>query len=139
MNLIPEGAFGKRVLRRLKEEQVVWLTTIDAHTRPQPRPVWFLWRDDHILTYSQPGTHKIDHIAANPRVSVHFNTDERGGNVTVISGEARLAEELPPATEIEGYIEKYQQGLALLNDNPEDFAASFSVPIVVTPTSLRGH
>ena len=139
MDLIPENKFGERVLRRLKEEKVIWLTTIDSQDRPQPRPVWFLWRDDHLLTYSKPGTHKLDHIRKNPKVSLHFNTNPQGGDVIVFSGEARIAKELPAATEIEGYIEKYQEGLARLNDSPANFASDYSVPIVASLTSLRGH
>lgn len=33
--------FGRKVKRRLKKEQEIWLTTTDANGTPQPRPVWF--------------------------------------------------------------------------------------------------
>ena len=48
--------FGQRVMRRLQEEVVVWLTTVDASDTPQPRPVWFLWEGETFLIYSQPDT-----------------------------------------------------------------------------------
>jgi hypothetical protein len=35
--------FGQRVARRLAEERIAWLTTIDSNGAPQPRPIWFLW------------------------------------------------------------------------------------------------
>ena len=35
--------FGKRADSRLKEDHIIWLTTVDVLGKPQPRPVWFLW------------------------------------------------------------------------------------------------
>jgi glycerate-2-kinase len=35
--------FGARVARHLREETVVWLTTVTASRAPLPRPVGFLW------------------------------------------------------------------------------------------------
>ena len=35
--------FGARVARRLREETVVWLTTVTPSGAPLPRPVGFLW------------------------------------------------------------------------------------------------
>ena len=35
--------FGARVARHLREETVVWLTTVTASGAPLPRPVGFLW------------------------------------------------------------------------------------------------
>jgi len=42
--LIDEGSeLGARVARRLREETVVWLTTVAPSGAPLPRPVGFLW------------------------------------------------------------------------------------------------
>jgi len=35
--------FGQRAERRLRDEKLAWLTTVDAKGTPQPIPVWFLW------------------------------------------------------------------------------------------------
>ena len=43
LNLDLTTPFGERVARRLREERLIWLVTIDAHGRPQPSPVWFWW------------------------------------------------------------------------------------------------
>jgi predicted pyridoxine 5'-phosphate oxidase superfamily flavin-nucleotide-binding protein len=37
-------AFGERVRRRLREEQVIWITTVGKDGTPQPNPVGFLSR-----------------------------------------------------------------------------------------------
>ena len=47
--------FGRRVERRLRDEYLVWLTTVRADGLPQPSPVWFLWDGETVLIYSQPG------------------------------------------------------------------------------------
>jgi hypothetical protein len=33
--------FGKCVRRRVHEEYLIWLTTVDTRAMPQPAPVWF--------------------------------------------------------------------------------------------------
>ena len=46
---------GARAERRLREEEIAWLTTVRADGQPQSVPVWFLWDGDAFLIYSQPG------------------------------------------------------------------------------------
>jgi PPOX class probable F420-dependent enzyme len=131
--------FGQRVQRRLKGEQIVWLTTVGPDGRPHPRPVWFLWRQGEMLIFSQPGTHKLDHIRRNPQVALNFDSDGRGGDIVVFTGTASIDDSLPPANEVKDYIHKYAIGLERIGMSPEAFAGSYSVPIRVDLTSLRGH
>jgi hypothetical protein len=42
--------FGARVARRLREEQVVWLTTVTPAGAPLPRPVGFLWDGGDVVS-----------------------------------------------------------------------------------------
>ncbi len=63
------------IRRRLVEDPIAWLTTVSSRGRRSPRPVWFLWTGDCCVIYSQPGTAKLTHIAANDQVSLHFNAD----------------------------------------------------------------
>ena len=39
----PETPLGEHVARRLRDELIVWLTTVGADGTPHPNPVWFLW------------------------------------------------------------------------------------------------
>ena len=135
----PTTEFGQRVARRLKEERIIWLTTVDQNDVPQPRPVWFWWDGETFLIYSMPGTHKLEHIARNPKVALNLDGDGLGGDIVVFTGEARLAEETPPANEVADYADKYQEGFTRINMTPEAFARTYSVALRVTPTSLRGH
>ncbi len=130
--------FGARVARRLDEEIVIWLTTVDSHSTPQPRPVWFLWDGEAFLIYSMPDTHKVDHIHRGSRVALNLNTDETGGDVVVITGDAFADPHAPPADQNEAYVAKYAKHIKNIGYTPESFAAAYSVPIRVTPIDLRG-
>ncbi|HVL25436.1 MAG TPA: TIGR03667 family PPOX class F420-dependent oxidoreductase, partial [Thermomicrobiales bacterium] len=134
----PSTPHGHRMLDQLQNEQVAWLTTIAADGTPQPRLVWFLWEDDTILVYSQPGTAKLAHIARNPRVALHFNSDAAGDHMSVITGTATIDGSAPRAVDHPAYIAKYRGGIAGLNSSPEQFSDSFSVPVRIQPERMRG-
>jgi PPOX class probable F420-dependent enzyme len=130
--------FGKRALRRLKTEKVIWLVTVGPDRTPQPRPVWFLWDEGSFLIYSQPEAHKIRHLERGNRVALHLNSDPEGDDVIVFTGEARREADAPPAHEVPGYLRKYRHGIAALEMTPEEFSREYSVALRVTPTALRG-
>ncbi len=73
--------FGRRVEGRLREEYLVWLTTVRADGLPQPSPVWFLCDGESVLVFSQPDTQKLRNIERDPKVSLHFDVVGRGGNI----------------------------------------------------------
>lgn len=131
--------FGQRVARRLKEERIIWLTTVGPDGTPQPRPVWFLWDGETFLIYSQPDTHKLRHIAGNPKVALNLDSNGRGGDIVVFAGQASIDSDAPPANEMVAYTDKYQQGIAGIGMSPEKFAKNYSVALRVRPISLRGH
>ena len=83
--------FGASVAKRLRDEQVIWMTTTSRDQTPQPNPVWFLWTDNHqIMIFSEPGTAKVNNLARSPRVSLNFNSDSQGDHVAVITGTAAV-------------------------------------------------
>ncbi|MBI2997646.1 MAG: pyridoxamine 5'-phosphate oxidase family protein [Deltaproteobacteria bacterium] len=45
--------FGWHVNRRLRQEKIIWLTTVDSNNTPQPRPVWFHWDGQTVLIFSE--------------------------------------------------------------------------------------
>lgn len=81
-------ALTRQIEKHLREDAIAWLTTVTPSGRPAPRPVWFSWDGTRITTYSQPHGAKLRHIAANGRLTVHFNCAPGGGDVVVISGRA---------------------------------------------------
>jgi PPOX class probable F420-dependent enzyme len=128
---------GRHVKRRLRKEQIIWLTTVDFNDAPQPRPVWFHW-DETILIFSERGKAKLRHIERNPKVSLNFNTDEDGGDVAVIGGEARTMDAPPASNRVKAYLRKYREGIKSLDMTVAEFSAAYTVPILVTPKALRG-
>ena len=128
------GAFGRRVQRKWRQEQVIWMTTVDAHGRPQPRPVWFHWSGKDILIFSPPKAAKIRQIAKNLRTSIHFNADKAGTDVVVLLGEARRVGQVPSDRRA-AYLRRYRRNMK----DPATFQARFSEPIVFRPRTLRGH
>jgi PPOX class probable F420-dependent enzyme len=129
---------GRRVNRRLRQEQIIWLTTVDTHGSPQPRPVWFHWDGRTVLIFSERHTAKVQHIARTSNVALSLNTSKDGGDVAVLIGEAVVSRRRPPAARIKAYLQKYKQGLKDIGLTVPQFAASYSVPILVTPRSMRG-
>jgi PPOX class probable F420-dependent enzyme len=130
--------FGRHVNRRLRQEKIIWLTTVDSNNTPQPRPVWFHWDGETVLIFSERQKAKLRHIAANPRVALNFNTDEDGGDVVVLIGDARILDEPPDPNRVKTYLRKYREGIKDLGMTVQEFSDSYSVPILVTPKSMRG-
>jgi PPOX class probable F420-dependent enzyme len=125
---------GGRAERRLREEEIAWLTTVRQDGQPQSVPVWFLWEDGSFLIYSQPGGQKLRNIGGNPRVDLNLNSNAHGGDVVRIEGTAAIVEDAPPAAEVPEYVEKYRAAMARIGFEPEGFAEAYAVPLRVTPT-----
>jgi PPOX class probable F420-dependent enzyme len=137
----PQTPFGERVARRLRDEPVIWLTTTSADCTPQPNPVWFYWDEESqsILIYSLADAARLGHIDRNPRVSLNFDGNGKGGDIIVLTGAARLSPEDPPADQHSAYTEKYRDFIARSFGTPEKFAAQYSAALRITPSRLRGH
>jgi PPOX class probable F420-dependent enzyme len=130
--------FGRHVNRRLRQEKIIWLTTVDSHDTPQPRPVWFHWDNKTILIFSENNKAKLRHLARNPRVALNFNTDDEGGDVAVIVGDAKILGDPPGSSRIKTYLRKYSEGIKSLDMTAAEFRDAYRVPILVTPQSMRG-
>jgi PPOX class probable F420-dependent enzyme len=135
----PETPFGARVAKRLTEESVAWLTTIDANGVPQPNPVWFLWDGESALIYCLNTAARLRHIANNPRVSLNFNTDGDGDDLLILTGRIRLAPEEPPVDQNTAYLAKYGEDINDLFSNPVGMAEKYSVALRFEPEKLRGR
>lgn len=128
---------GARVARHLREEIVVWLTTVTPAGAPLPRPVWFLWDGaDSVSIYSLPGA-RVRNLESNPRVSLNFRGTERGGDIVVLSGTAAADRDAPPADRADAYLAKYRDHIARIGLTPESFAERYSVPLRVRIRRVR--
>src|SRR5437588_4420461 len=137
----PSTPFGERVARRLREERLIWLTTVDAKGMPQPTPVWFLWDEDSLtfLVYSRADAKRLVHLQQNPRVALNFDGNGTGGNIIVFTGRAEVGSDDPPADRLSAYVEKYRDFIARTYSTPERFASIYSVALRIRPVAIRGH
>jgi PPOX class probable F420-dependent enzyme len=122
---------------RLDDEQIVWMTTVNAAGQPQTSPVWFLVQGESIVVYSLRATPRTRNIAANPHVSLNLNSTPSGNEVVVIEGLAEIVEDGPPAHEEPDYVTKYEAAIEDLGMTPETFATDYPVRIHILPTRLR--
>ena len=135
--LDPSKEAHARADRRLRSEQVAWLTTVRADGQAQSTPVWFLWDGSTFLVYSQPDAPKVANLAANPKVSLHLNDDGAGDDVVTFEGAATVEPDTPRADRVEDYLAKYQAAIAALGYEPGPFARTYSTAIRVRPTRVR--
>ncbi len=138
----PATPFGERVARRLRDEPIIWLTTVDVKGIPQPAPVWFLWDQDTstFLVYSLNDAKRHAHIQQNPAVSLNFDGNGSGGDIIVITGRAQISSDEPSADQVPAFVEKYHS--IITNSafgKPAVYAARYSVVLRIYPTSIRGH
>jgi PPOX class probable F420-dependent enzyme len=115
-------------LRHLAHDHVVWLTTVTAKEVPSPTPVWFVVDDDSILVFTGSNSRKVANIAARPTVTLHFNTDEEGDDVVVLTAHAVLVPDAVPSRNA-GYLEKYRESIGGLGMSLAEFDADFDMGI----------
>ena len=128
---------GARADRRLRTEQILWLTTVRADGQPQSSPVWFLWDGETFLVFSQADAQKLRNLAGNPRVAVHLESDGTGDEVLTVDGTAAVDPEVPPSDQIEEYRVKYREGIQAMGSTPAELARDFSVAIRIRPSRVR--
>ncbi len=124
---------------RIRRAYYVWFTTVRDDGMPQPTPVWFIWQDDTFLIYSVPSAQKVKNIRQNPKVALGYSESDDAGDYLVIMGEAKIEASAPPIHQNPAYVAKYKDGIKDIGYTPESMAQSFSVPIRVTPTHVRGE
>lgn len=135
------GEFGARADRRLREEKVIWLTTVDPGGVPQPAPVWFLYDGETVVVYSLNSARRLRNIEADPHVALNLNSTSRGGDVIVLTGTARIAPEIPPPAENEVYLARYREWIAeetSWDRDAQEFGRQYGTPIAIDHLKLHG-
>ena len=123
----------------LRDDPVVWLSSIQADGRPHLVPVWFHWDGERIVAFSKPRARKVDNLRDEPRVMLAVGTPGPDFEVELIEATAELpdasAADLMPA----GFGAKYRELLRRANLTEQRFAEVYSQPIVLRPTRFLGY
>jgi PPOX class probable F420-dependent enzyme len=131
--------FGARVARHLREELIVWLTTVTPSGAPLPRPVGFVWDGgENVSVYSQPGA-RIRNIARNPKVTLNFGGDGEGGDIVILSGAAHVDESGASAVEDAAFAAKYATEFERFGMTAEAYAQRFTIPVRIRLTAVKGR
>jgi hypothetical protein len=72
-------------------------------------------------------------------VALHFNADQWGSDETVVvlTGTATLEPDSSKGPLLPAYVKKYKKDMAELGMTPEQFAATYSVPIRIKIAGIR--
>ncbi|HEX2884277.1 MAG TPA: pyridoxamine 5'-phosphate oxidase family protein [Candidatus Limnocylindria bacterium] len=123
----------------LREDPVVWLSSVQRDGRPHLVPVWFHWDGERIVAFSKPGARKIDNLREDPRVMLAVGTPGADFDVELIEATAELPD--APAADVmpEGFGAKYRELLRRAGLSVQRFAEVYSQPIVLRPTRFLGY
>ncbi len=134
--LDPDNPKHAEAARRLREEPIIWLTTVSGAGQPQSTPVWFLWDGQEFSVYGSKDGPKTRSIERNPRVSLHLEGNGRGGGIVIFEGTARVDADGPRADADPAYLAKYGSFMSS-RWTPASFADDYPHLIRVSPTRAR--
>jgi len=135
--LDPRSEGGARAREHLAGDIVGWLTTVAPDGTPQSSVIAFLWHDESVLLYSQPGALKVRNIAANPRVAFHLQCDPFGEHMLTLEGIAAPDPTAASGEALRAYLDKNGDAYVHWEMDPVEAAREFSLPIRIRPTRIR--
>ena len=101
--------------RRLRDAEVLWLSTVRSDGRPHVVPLIAVWLDGALYFSTGEGEQKVKNLASNPRVTIITGSNELSeGFDLVVEGEARLVTGEAKVRRIaKAYTAKYGKGWRL--------------------------
>jgi PPOX class probable F420-dependent enzyme len=123
----------------LRDDPVVWLSSVQDNGRPHVVPVWFHWDGEQIVAFSKPNARKVQNLRDQPSVMLAVGTPGPEFEVELIEATAELPDE--PARDVmpEGFAAKYGELLRRAGLTAQRFAEVYSQPIVLRPTRFLGY
>jgi PPOX class probable F420-dependent enzyme len=132
MSVPPAALADARLDRFLTREPVVWLSTVRPDGAPHLVPIWFTWDGTSLLVFSKPEAQKVRNLRTHPVAMLALGEPEDDFDVALAEARVRLLDE--PARELpEAHLAKYGERMAALGLTPDDFLATYSQVVVITP------
>ncbi len=118
---------------RLRQELIVWFTSVRPDGRPHSVAVWFVWDGTSFLIFSKPKNQKVVNISANANVLIALDDTKGGNDPIAFEGTATLVGD-SAIDHAEAYLAKYNPLIQQFGWTPESMAADYSQAIRITPT-----
>lgn len=134
MSRVPALGPAARIDGLLRTEPVVWLSTVRADGRPHLVPIWFSWDGHRLLVASKPDAVKVRNLRANPQVMLALGEAEDDFDVGLVEAVAELPAARTADLVTEAHLDKYAARLAEIGLSREKYLATYSQPILITPT-----
>src|SRR3954468_483398 len=96
-----------RLDRFLRQEPVVWLSTVRPDGTPHLVPTWFAWDGEVITIVSKSGAQKVRNLRADGRAMLAVGDAEDDFDVGLIEAVAELAVEPTPLELPAAFRQKY--------------------------------
>src|SRR5258707_8412307 len=96
---------------RVRNDPIIWLSSVRADGRPHSVAVSFLWDGKSILIFSQPHAQKIRNVRHNPNVMLALDDTKSGDDVVMFEGKAELLNEPTVNMTMAAYATKYDSML----------------------------
>ena len=139
MNAATAALAEARLDRFLTSEPVVWLSTVRPDGAPHLVPIWFTVGRHVAARLLEAGSPEGAQPAGQP-VACSRSASPRTTSTSALA-EARAELPTAPATELpDAHLAKYADRMAALGLSPEEFLATYSQVMRITPTrSLPWH
>jgi PPOX class probable F420-dependent enzyme len=123
----------------LRDDPVVWLSSVQPDGRPHLVPLWLLWDGEQIVAFSKPSARKIGNLRAAPSAMLAVGTPGPEFQVELIEARAEIPDR--PTTELmpSGFGAKYAELLRRAGLTARRFAEVYSQPIVLHPIRFLGY
>jgi PPOX class probable F420-dependent enzyme len=119
---------------RLRNDPIIWLSTVRPDGRPHSVAVWFLWTGADFLIFSIPENQKIRNIRHEKRVFLALDDTREGDDIITIEGVAELIDDPFVNVALPAYAQKYDRLLKDMGRTAETMAKRYSQAIRITPT-----
>jgi len=139
MSTQPTNECRPHVEEALREDPVVWLSSVQPDGRPHLVPVWFHWDGERIVAFSKPHARKVDNLRGQPSVMLAVGTPGPDFEVELIEATAELPEESAASLIPAGFGAKYRELLRRAGLTVQRYAEVYSQPIVLRPTRFLGY
>lgn len=123
----------------LREDAVVWISSVQRDGRPHLVPVWFHWDGERIVAFSKPHARKVENLRDHPDVMLAVGTPGPEFEVELIEATAEVPDSTAAEVMPEGFGAKYRELLRRAGLSVQRFAEVYSQPILLRPSRFLGY